>query len=88
MILGDENTEDKLWQGIEYINTKEGKYCQDYKRGVYGSDWECQMQCEEWNNCIGISVSDPTRSCFLCKTDILEVDPHFKDWAFRQPETS
>ena len=87
LILGDESTEDNLWQGIEFINTEEGKYCQDYKRGDYGTDLKCQRQCEEWNSCIGISVSHPTKSCYLCKKDILEVAPWgIKDWVFRQPK--
>ena len=72
---------------MEFINSEEIRYSKDYKRGDYGTDLKCQRQCEEWNSCVGISVSHPASSCFLCKTDILEVAPWgIKDWVFRQPK--
>ena len=50
--------------------------CTRDKRGVYGSHLNCQHQCEAWNSCVGISITDQSNhsdSCFLCETDKLQI---------------
>jgi len=63
--------EDELWPEEAKDMT-----CIKDKRGDYDSHLNCQHQCEAWNSCVGISITDQSNhsdSCFLCETDKLQI---------------